>query len=106
MKIDFIKIKERIIHEIKKSRKIKEAHKMQLLYVLYYFKTLGIENFTGIIDYPLLKKREKIVLNSEKEQIIQDTVKKAYNIISMDVPPKKEKKRICRKCSYFELCFC
>jgi CRISPR-associated exonuclease Cas4 len=106
MKIDFMKIKEGVIHEVKKSRKIKKAHTIQLLYVLYYLKNLGIEHLTGLIDYPLLKKREKVILHNENEQVIRDTVKRAYEIISLEKPPKIEKKRICRKCSYFELCFC
>jgi CRISPR-associated exonuclease Cas4 len=106
MRIDFMKIKDGIIHEVKKSRKIEQAHKMQLLYILYYLKTLGIKNFTGIIDYPLLKKREHIALNNENEQVLEETIKGAYKIINLDKPPAKEKKGICKKCSYFELCFC
>ena len=106
MKIDFIQAEEGIIHEVKKSRKVKQAHIMQLLYILYYLKNLGIKNFKGIIDYPLIKKKEKVILDEEKEQLILNIIEKAKDIIGLEKPPKKEEKRICKKCSYFELCYC
>jgi len=62
--IDFIKRGEKlIVHEIKKSSKLEEAHTFQLLYYLYYLKyEKGIENVEGIIDYPSKRKIIKVEL--------------------------------------------
>ncbi|WP_369461588.1 Dna2/Cas4 domain-containing protein [Thermoclostridium stercorarium] len=42
--------------KVKKSKSIEEAAIWQVKYYLYYLKRLGIEEVTGIIDYPLLRK--------------------------------------------------
>ena len=49
--IDFIKHKNGVIlHEIKKSAKLEEAHKIQLLYYIYYLKKCkGINNVNVVI---------------------------------------------------------
>ena len=61
IKIDFFEKNRGIIHEVKKSKTIENAHIWQLKYYLYYFKQLGI-NVTGEINYPILRKIEKIEL--------------------------------------------
>lgn len=69
IKIDFIKKGFGIvIHEVKKSKKMEKAHIYQLLYYLFYLKNLGV-NASGMIDYPLLRKREEVI-----EMIKQKTV--------------------------------
>ena len=48
------------VHEIKKSKGGEKATLYQLLYYLYYLKHVkGIET-TGMIDYPLQKRREDV----------------------------------------------
>jgi len=105
--IDFIKKKDRLIlHEIKKSSKLEKSHEIQLLYYLYYLKhEKGIINATGQIDYPKQRKIIKVELTKEKELELEDIFQKIKKIISMPEPPKPEKRRICKKCSYFEFCF-
>ena len=56
IKIDFIDNKG-VIHEIKKSNKIEKAHIHQVKYYILTLKRMGVENITGEIDYPKLKKR-------------------------------------------------
>ena len=104
IKIDFFEKNRGIIHEVKKSKTIENAHIWQLKYYLYYFKQLGI-NVTGEINYPLLRKIEKIELADDDEKELENIMKKIHQIISFEMPPEKQNKKICKKCSYFELCY-
>jgi len=102
--IDFIKRGDVIeVHEVKKARSIEEAHKMQLLYYLYYLKKKGIKA-VGYIDYPKLRKREYLELNPDYERKIEFVLQDIKRIIEGKMPAPVFK-RICRKCAYAEFCF-
>ncbi len=106
--IDFIKTRSGIVlHEIKKSAKLEKAHKMQLLYYMYYLKKYkGIENVKGVIHYPTKRKTLELELDSKAEQELKRILKEIQRIVKMEKPPKTERKKYCRKCSYFEFCWC
>jgi CRISPR-associated exonuclease Cas4 len=104
IKIDFLE-NECEVHEIKKSNKMEKAHKWQMLYYLFYLKRLGIKA-TGIINYSLLKKTIKVSLSSKDEEKLKKILDEIAKIISSDTPPKVDKKPYCKKCSYYELCWC
>ena len=104
IKIDFWESKYEI-HEVKKSRKMEKAHRWQMLYYLFYLKELGIKA-TGVINYPLLKKRIRISLTSKNEEELKRILNEIIEIISSDTPPKQERKPYCKRCSYYELCWC
>lgn len=93
------------LHEVKKSRSFDKAHRLQVLYYLYYLKQKGIAA-RGEINYPLLRKRETVELTEEDETYIEKVLLEIENITSnLQAPPRLEKKQICRKCAYFELCY-
>lgn len=103
--IDFVKAGKKLeIHEVKKSKKMDAADKNQLLFYLYYFKKKGIET-TGILNYPLLNKTEKIELGPEEEISIEKDIEDIRKIVLGPIPFPKRKK-ICLKCAYQEFCFC
>lgn len=102
--IDYIKNKG-VLHEVKKSKKIEEAGIMQMKYYLYYLKQKGIEDIKGKVDYPLLKQSINIELTDEDEKNIETILVDLKEIITRPLPPVLEKKRICKKCAYFELCY-
>jgi len=104
IKIDFIDNKG-IIHEIKKSNKIETAHIHQVKYYIYFLKKLGVENITGEIDYPKLKKREPVILNHEDEEEFEAIFSDIKKILDNPKPPPADKKTICKKCAYYEFCF-
>jgi CRISPR-associated exonuclease Cas4 len=104
IKIDFIEKRDEI-HEIKRSRKIENAHVYQLLYYIYYIKKLTDKVMKGIINYPLLKKIVSIELTKEKEQEIEDILQEIRNIIEMDKPPEAKWVKYCKTCAYRELCW-
>jgi len=102
--IDYIKSKG-ILHEVKKSKKIEEAGIMQVKYYLYYLKQKGVEGITGKVDYPLLKQSIDIELTEEDEEYINTVLIDLKEIVIRPAPPQLEKKGICKKCAYFELCY-
>ncbi len=104
IKIDFFE-KTKEVHEIKRSRKIENAHIYQLLYYLYYLeKNMGI-NAKGILHYPLLKKKKEVILTKENELDLQKVLVDTENIIKQEKPPEAEWKSYCKHCAYNELCW-
>ncbi len=102
--IDFVRRGEEIeVHEIKKSRKMEKAHRMQVLYYLYYLRRRGIKA-RGVIDYPKARRRETLELNPEDESELERALKDIERIVKGPMPPPK-RKGICRKCAYYEFCF-
>ena len=102
--IDFV-AKEHFIHEVKKSKKIEEASIMQVKYYLYYLKNRGVNSLGAKIDYPLIKQCHEVVLTPEDEVMLEQLCYEIENISKSPIPPNIPKKRICKKCAYYELCF-
>lgn len=105
IKVDYYDTKNKIIHEIKKSNKIEPAHEWQLKYYIYVFEQNGINNVTGILEYPVLRKTEPVILSDTDRDIIKEMETNIQHIISDESCPSLEKKGICKNCSYFEFCF-
>lgn len=103
--IDFVKAGKKLeIHEVKKSKKMDAADKAQLLFYLYYLKKKGFEA-TGILNYPLLNKTERIELSQEDEICIEKDIEDIKRIVLGSIPAS-ERKKICLKCAYQEFCYC
>lgn len=94
-----------IIHEVKLTDKMEQAHEFQLLYYIYYLKAKGIENLKGQIDYPKLRQTKEIELNEENTKILENTLEEMQKIVAAEIPPEVEYIKICRSCSYAELCW-
>ncbi|MCI1931140.1 MAG: CRISPR-associated protein Cas4 [Clostridia bacterium] len=101
--IDFIK-ENKVLNEVKKSRKIEEAGIWQLKYYIWYLEKRGAAGITGKIDYPLLKKSIEIKLDENDRQELAKKLKEIEKIGDSELPPKESKKAICKKCAYFDLC--
>jgi CRISPR-associated exonuclease Cas4 len=104
IKIDFIDNKG-VIHEVKKSNKIEKAHIYQVKYYILTLKRMGVENITGEIDYPKLKKRKTVLLTHEDEEEFETIFSGIREILDKPKPPAAIKKTICKKCAYYEFCF-
>ena len=94
------------IHEIKKSKGGQKATRYQLLYYLYYLKReKGVET-TGVIDYPLQKRRETVELTPELEAEVAQIVVGVGQVREQETPPTvPEPMPLCKKCAYQELCW-
>lgn len=102
--IDFVD-GNKVIHEVKKSKAVSEAGIWQLKYYLYYLKNKGVEDVSGLIDYPLLKKRERVNLSEEDIWEIEKILQEIKDTINLQFPPKTIDSHICKKCAYYELCY-
>lgn len=102
--VDFLK-DWKIIHEVKKSRKIDIASKWQLKYYIWILRGKGVDIKKGIIDYPLIRKREDVFLSQEDISELNIVLENIKYISSLKLPPLGHKKTICRKCAYYELCY-
>ena len=98
-------IKNKVIHEIKKSNKVDKAHEWQLKYYMYVFEQHGIDGVKGILEYPLLRKTQEVILTDIDREEIQTIAEEITNVISQEQCPPVTKKGICKNCSYFEFCY-
>ncbi|MEM5947972.1 CRISPR-associated protein Cas4 [Spirochaetia bacterium 38H-sp] len=105
IKIDLLEAKRGLIHEVKKSKSLEESHLWQIKYYIYYFKNIGIQ-IEGIIDYPKLRKRERVSLSLEDTCFIEKTLMDIDRIIRKPEAPTIINKPYCKKCSYYEFCYC
>ncbi len=104
--IDFMHISDNlIVFEIKKSSRLPEPVRWQLLYYLWYLKTRKGIDAKGIIVYPKERKREEIELTEDIKEKFNHIINEIKEIINLDKPPKPVKKPYCRKCSYRDLCW-
>jgi CRISPR-associated exonuclease Cas4 len=95
-----------VIHEVKLTDSMEQAHEMQLLYYLYYLKRWkGVEGLRGQIDYPRLRETKTVELTPEKEQVIELALVEIRRIVGARQAPAVEWMKICRSCSYAELCW-
>ena len=106
IKVDFYDAKNKVIHEIKKSNKVEEAHQWQVKYYIYVFEKNGINGVSGLLEYPLLRKTDVIILNDSDREILAKMENEILEIIESDICPHLEKKSFCKSCSYYEVCFC
>ena len=109
VKIDFFDKQTNTIHEIKKSNSFQIAHKWQLLYYIYILKQNGMIGVKGILDYPRMKKKTDVELTTELENELKKIISNIQQVISnampLSVEEAKVKIRVCKKCSYYELCY-
>jgi CRISPR-associated exonuclease Cas4 len=94
-----------VIHEVKKSDKVEIAHEWQLKYYIYTMWQAGIEDVSGILEYPKLRRTTEVYLSERDKSEIELIIKDIEKITGQETPPKAEKKQICKNCSYFEFCF-
>jgi len=105
IKIDFYDARNKIIHEIKKSDKIEEAHEWQVKYYIFVLERNGIEGVTGLLEYPALRQTNKVLLSDEDRKqlnVIEDDIRR---IVESDECPATIHSRICKNCSYYDFCY-
>lgn len=105
VKIDFFDPVNKVVHEIKKSDKIELAHEWQLKYYILVLERHGIEGVTGILEYPVLRKKDQIILSELDRIYLLDTEKQIEEITSNDKCPPLLKSKVCKSCSYYDFCY-
>ena len=84
---------------------MEEAHLWQLKYYLYYLKSFGVEDVTGKLDYPKLKKTLDVVLSADDEQRIQEIFDDMTTLVNQEKAPERINKKFCKTCAYYEFCW-
>lgn len=105
IKVDYYDTLHKVIHEIKKSDKVEMAHEWQLKYYMYVFEQNGIEGVSGILEYPVLRKRDTVLLSDIDRETIVEMINEIKQVIESDYCPPLRKKRICKNCSYWDFCY-
>ncbi len=106
VKIDVVRRRGRqiVVLETKKSRKLLEPGKWQLLYYLYVLKKHGVEA-EGYLVIPTERRRIRVVLARAAERRIEDLIKTVERVAGMPSPPPPSRKPYCKGCAYRELCW-
>ncbi len=104
-KIDFYDPREKVVHEIKKSDKAEAAHLAQVKYYLWLLERNGVEGATAVLEYPKLRRTERVELTGEDRQQIPAWREEIGRLLASEVCPPRLLVRKCRSCSYFEFCW-
>ena len=104
VQIDFVD-KHGILHDIKSGPAMETAHIMQLCYYLYLLKQKGVSNRKGVINYPRQRRTTEVELTPEREREIEIAIEKVNEITTLPTPPHADYMKICKSCSYQELCW-
>ena len=105
IKIDYFDAKNNVIHEIKKSSKLHEAHIWQVKYYIYVLEENGIEEVSGILEYPKERKTEEVFLSEVDRQEIALMKTEIQRIIALKEVPEAVRMSRCGNCSYYDFCF-
>lgn len=105
IKIDFFDWQNKIIHEVKKSSKFHETHIWQIKYYIYIMEQTGIKNVRGILEYPLERKTEDIMLSNIDRERIEELKNEILGIIQADSCPPLLHNYRCNNCGYFDFCY-
>ncbi len=103
IRIDFLD--DEGVHEVKKSDKMEESHIAQTLYYIYCLRQKGMDIRKGVINYPKQKLIKDVFLTEEKETEITGIISDIKKIKALDLPPVALNARICKSCSYEDLCY-
>lgn len=105
LKIDFIKVGDEIIvHEVKKSRKLEDAHIWQVKFYIYSLRKMGVNCNSGVIHYPKLMRKIDVKFNSGDQQKIEMITGDLKNLLKGKIPGPV-RLSYCAKCAYYQFCF-
>lgn len=106
IKIDYYDARNKVVHEVKKSDKMEKAHESQVKYYLYKLLLNGIEGATGIIEYPKLRHTAQVILTEDDIVAIRQWEQDIESLIACETMPAVIDKPVCKRCSYYEFCYC
>ena len=104
VRIDFVD-KDGILHDIKSGPAMETAHVMQLCYYLYLLKQKGVTDRKGVVNYPRQRRTTEVELTVDRERELETAIEKVTQIAALPTPPHADYMKICKSCSYQELCW-
>jgi CRISPR-associated exonuclease Cas4 len=105
IKIDFYDACNKVIHEVKKSNSVEQAHVAQVKYYIYKLAQKGIEGVTGILEYPKLRQREEVHFTAADNAEVQRWEREVTTIVQAGQCPAVLHAKICKSCSYHDFCY-
>ena len=104
IKVDLLEHSQKIL-EVKHSRKLVDAARLQVAYYLLYLRWLGAGELTGELRFPKERRKEEVRLTPELEAQVIEALHDIQRIEAMPAPPEAPFMPICRVCAYCELCW-
>lgn len=104
IKIDLLHPGEKVL-EIKYSRKLADAARLQVAYYLMYLKYRGAGDFIGEIRFPRERRKEEVQLSPEIETRVLEALRDIQRIEALPSPPQVVMSPLCKTCAYCELCW-
>lgn len=104
-KIDFYDAKNKVVHEIKKSDKMEEAHEWQVKFYIYLLELNEIQGVKAILEYPKFRETKEILLTETDKTILKATITQIEKIVSNVNCPERINKKFCKKCAYYDFCY-
>jgi len=105
LKIDHYDPVTNTIREVKKSPKLEEAHIAQVKYYIYALSQRGIDDVTGLIEYPKHKKTTEVSLKKEEWTMIKGWEAEVDRITNLETCPPLTTKPYCKKCAFHDFCY-
>lgn len=104
-KIDFYDARNKVIHEIKKSDSMEDAHEWQVKYYIWLLEQTGLYNVTGIIEYPKLRQTKTIHFSDTDRNNLLEVVEKIKELVGKESCPSPINSKVCKKCAYYDFCY-
>ncbi|MCS7028101.1 MAG: CRISPR-associated protein Cas4 [Bacteroidia bacterium] len=105
-KIDFYDAKNKVVHEVKKSDKLEQAHIAQVQFYLYVLEKNGLQGVSAILEYPKLRQTLPIpALSEEVRSEIETWIQEIEQVLHQKPAPVAVKKTYCKTCSFYDFCF-
>jgi CRISPR-associated exonuclease Cas4 len=77
----------------------------QLLYYLWYFRTILNLDREGVIAYPKQRRRTPVELDEEAIENVEAAIRDIYHLDELESPPPAERKPFCDACAYHDFCW-
>ncbi|MBE3577935.1 MAG: CRISPR-associated protein Cas4 [Limnochordales bacterium] len=104
IKIDVLEADNKVL-EVKHSRKLADAARLQVAYYLMYLKRLGAGDLVGELRFPKERRREEVRLTAELESRVADALREIRRTEELPSPPPADFSATCRACAYSDLCW-
>ena len=104
-KIDFYDARNKVIHEIKKSDSIEEAHEWQVKYYIWLLLQNGIEGVTGILEYPKLRHTSHVEFSVADGIYLREVMQQIVMLVEDEQCPPRINSKICKNCAYYDFCY-
>jgi len=106
IKLDFLRVGEEVVvHEVKHSKALEEAHIWQVKYYLFVLQSLGVSARRGVIHYPRQMRKRDVTFTEEDRDLIRQALEGIQGVLARAQPPDVERKPYCKKCAYYFFCF-